>query len=119
MIDYNNINDRVEWFERYVINNIPGVERFGMYVNEVEGRLYLSDLSIRKDSRNRGYGNMVMKQVLRLSDELGMDVYCIPSSDTDEDERLMGFYSRHGFNIECDYGGDGVVSMVRKFNKSK
>ena len=114
---YNNINNRVEWFERYVINNIPGVERFGIYVNGDEGKLYLSDLSIRNNCRGKGFGTMVMESLVRFGEDVGMDIYCIPSSDTDEDERLMGFYSRFGFIVMDEYG-DGVVRMVKKFNKS-
>ena len=107
----NTINERIEYFERSIINNNPEVERFGMYINE--GRLYLSDLSIRNGSRCMGYGSRVMEQVVQFGINEGMDVYCIPSSESDEDERLVRFYGRFGFEVERDYGSS-VVSMVRK-----
>lgn len=106
-----NMSERIQLFERTVINSVPEVERFGMYVNG--GRLYLSDLSIYSGSRCNGYGSRVMEQVVSFGKKVGMDVYCIPSSDSDEDERLMRFYGRFGFEVERDYGC-GVITMVKR-----
>jgi len=108
------INGRVEAFERNVINEYIQIDRFGVYMDD-SGGVYLSDMYVREEYRGQGVGGEVMGRLCEFADTNGLDIRCIPSSDDDGggDERLVRFYGRYGFVVESDYGS-GVVSMVRK-----
>ena len=108
------INERIEVFERNVINEYIQIDRFGVYIND-SGSVYLSDMYVREEYRGQGVGGEVMGRLCEFADINGLDIRCIPSSDDDGggDERLMRFYGRFGFEVERDYGSS-VVSMVRK-----
>ncbi len=108
------INERIEVFERNVINEYIQIDRFGVYIND-SGSVYLSDMYVREEYRGQGVGGEVMGRLCEFADGYGLDIRCIPSSDDDGggDERLMRFYGRFGFEVERDYGSS-VVSMVRK-----
>lgn len=111
------INGRVEVFERNVINEYIQMDRFGVYMDD-SGGVYLSDMYVREEYRGQGVGGEVMGRLCEFADGHGLDIRCIPSSDDDGggDERLLRFYGRYGFVVESDYGS-GVVSMVRKYKK--
>jgi GNAT superfamily N-acetyltransferase len=111
------INGRVEAFERNVINEYIQIDRFGVYMDD-GGGVYLSDMYIREEYRGQGVGGEVMGRLCEFADSHGLDIRCIPSSDDDGggDERLVRFYGRYGFVVEVDYGS-GVVEMVRKYKK--
>ena len=107
------INGRVEAFERNVINEYIQIDRFGVYMDD-SGGVYLSDMYVREEYRGQGVGGEVMGRLCEFADTNGLDIRCIPSSDDGGgDERLVRFYGRYGFVVESDYGS-GVVSMVRK-----
>ena len=111
------INERIEVFERNVINEYIQIDRFGVYMDD-GGGVYLSDMYIREEYRGQGVGGEVMGRLCEFADSHGLDIRCIPSSDDDGggDERLVRFYGRYGFVVEVDYGS-GVVEMVRKYKK--
>jgi len=111
------INGRVEAFERNVINEYIQIDRFGVYMDD-GGGVYLSDMYIREEYRGQGVGGEVMGRLCEFADSHGLDIRCIPSSDDDGggDDRLVRFYGRYGFVVEVDYGS-GVVEMVRKYKK--
>ena len=93
------------------------IERFGIYVDD-SGRIYLSDMYIRKERCGQGVGGAVMKRLCEFAELEKMSIWCIPSSDDDGsgDERLVRFYSKFGFEVERQYGR-GLVTMVKKVNK--
>ena len=111
------INGRVEAFERNEINEYIQIDRFGVYMDD-GGSVYLSDMYIREEYRGQGVGGEVMGRLCEFADSHGLDIRCIPSSDDDGggDDRLVRFYGRYGFVVEVDYGS-GVVEMVRKYKK--
>lgn len=110
----NTINERIEYFERNIINEYIQIDRFGVYMDD-SGSVYLSDMYVREEYRGQGVGGEVMVRLCLFADTNGLDIRCIPSSDDDGggDERLLRFYERYGFVVDSDYGC-GVVSMVRK-----
>jgi GNAT superfamily N-acetyltransferase len=110
----NTINERIEYFERNIINEYTQIDRFGVYMDD-SGSVYLSDMYVREEYRGQGVGGEVMVRLCLFADTNGLDIRCIPSSDDDGggDERLLRFYERYGFVVDSDYGC-GVVSMVRK-----
>jgi GNAT superfamily N-acetyltransferase len=110
----NTIHERIEYFERNIINEYIQIDRFGVYMDD-SGSVYLSDMYVREEYRGQGVGGEVMVRLCLFADTNGLDIRCIPSSDDDGggDERLLRFYERYGFVVDSDYGC-GVVSMVRK-----
>ena len=110
----NTINERIEYFERNIINEYTQIDRFGVYMDD-SGSVYLSDMYVKEESRGQGVGGEIMGRLCEFADGHGLDIRCIPSSDDDGggDERLLRFYGRYGFVVDSDYGY-GVVSMVRK-----
>lgn len=115
----NTINERIEYFERNIINEYTQIDRFGVYMDD-SGSVYLSDMNVREEYRGQGVGGEVMGRLCEFADTNGLDIRCIPSSDDDGqgDERLLRFYGRYGFEVVCEYGGC-VVEMVRKVKKVK
>lgn len=56
--------------------------------------LFLQDLFVLDEARGAGAGEALLKAVYRLADELGTgQVFWMVDED---DERLQGFYARHG-----------------------
>jgi len=108
------INERIEVFERNVINEYIQIDRFGVYMDD-SGSVYLSDMYVKDGKRGQGVGGEVMGRLCEFADTNGLDIRCIPSSDDDGcgDERLLRFYGRYGFVVVREYGGC-VVEMVRK-----
>ena len=109
------LNNRVDEFERYIINKYIQMDRFGVYMDD-GGYLYLSEMYVKSEYRGRGYGSLVMDELCLFADTNGLDMRCIPSSDDDGvgDERLVRFYGRYSFEVDDDYGY-GVVSFLRKY----
>ena len=110
----NTINERIEYFERNIINEYTQIDRFGVYMDD-SGSVYLSDMYVKEESRGQGVGGEIMGRLCEFADGHGLDIRCIPSSDDDGggDERLLRFYGRYGFVVFREYGGC-VVEMVRK-----
>lgn len=114
----NTINERIEYFERNIINEYIQIDRFGVYMDD-SGSVYLSDMYVKEKCRGQGVGGEVMGRLCEFADTNGLDIRCIPSSDDDGggDERLVRFYGRYGFVVEREYGSS-VISMVRKCLKN-
>ena len=114
-IKYRDIENQLMEFERYILNKYIEVDRFNVYMDE-GGYIYLSDLYIKVRYRGMGIGSSILYELGSFADKLGVEVYCIPSSDDDSeygDERLINFYIGNGYEVVREHG-QGVVRMCRR-----
>lgn len=119
-IKYRDIEIQLMEFERYILNKYIEVDRFNVYMDE-GGYIYLSDLYIKAEYRGMGIGSSILYELGSFADKLGVEVYCIPSSDDDieyGDERLINFYIGNGYEVVREHG-QGEVRMCRRYNKSE
>lgn len=103
-IDYN-----ISEFEKYLVTKYNSIHSIGMYMER--GFLYLSELVIKSECRNCGDGSRIMGELCEFADNNRLNMDCIVSSDSGEDERLVKFYSRFGFMVVQK---EGVEFMERK-----
>ena len=117
--NYDELENEVSAFERRIMNEYSeSVDRFYIYMES--GYIYLSDLYIRKDRRNGGIGSRILNELGAFADGVGMDVYCIPSSDDGEngDELLVKFYKKNGYEVIME-DDDGIMRMYRRSGKRR
>lgn len=103
------IDYKISEFEKYLATKYGSIYSIGMYMER--GFLYLSELVIKEECRNCGEGSRIMGEVCEFADNKGLNMDCIVSSDSGEDERLVEFYSRFGFVV---VEKEGVEFMERK-----
>ncbi len=64
---------------------------------KLSGFIYLDYLATSSDSRNKGYGKIIMRQ---LQDTFGEPIVLeVEIPDNELSERRVGFYTRLGFNL--------------------
>jgi GNAT superfamily N-acetyltransferase len=72
-----------------------------------EGRLILDSILVFGDGRGKGYGSIVLKQMLDIIDHYGVEAECAPepfgANKGLSKQQLIAWYKRHGFKTKKGY----------------
>lgn len=88
----------IEKFEIDIKNKYNQIDKFGIYHDSSINALYLSDLYIKNDFKDKGIGTKIILDVISFSDKLQLPLVLIPDSDNDQ-QRLINFYKKFGFVV--------------------
>lgn len=65
--------------------------------------IYLGLINIKKSHRNKGYGNAIMSEIIKLADKYNVHIKLwVTDIYGSNFKRLVAFYQRHGFTIMKD-----------------
>lgn len=66
---------------------------------------FIADIHIHMKDYNKGYGSLLMEQLLKLASKENIELITgnICGIDWNHFERIRHFYRKHGFNVELDY----------------
>lgn len=91
-----------------------------LYLYESRGRLVLSNIRVKKDSRKQGIGTAFMEELIRFADNHDIDITLTPATNefdgTTSASRLKKFYKRFGFVENKGRNKDYRISdsMIRR-----
>jgi GNAT superfamily N-acetyltransferase len=76
--------------------------------------LLILDIKVNRKEANRGYGSILLKQLIKNAIENGKESITgtlTPADLLDHGERLVHFYKKHGFKVEI-FGNYGKIKWI-------
>ncbi len=102
-----------EVLERSVQSRYQDIKRFGIYFEESNNSLFLSDMYVKPDCRGNGIGSQVMNEVIQFADSTKLPVVLIPEpeDETGTVKKLIAFYKKFGFTVNAGRKMDYSLSI--------
>lgn len=92
-----------------------------LHVDQEDQHIEIADIRIEGNHVNRGYGSIVMNEILKLAYQLGIKVIYgwISGVDWDHIERSAHFYRKFGFDVELNEGSGKILWLNEELGASR
>jgi GNAT superfamily N-acetyltransferase len=92
-----------------------------LHVFQEEQRIEIADIRIEGTHLNRGYGSIVMSEILKLVHQLGIKFIdgWISGVDWDHIDRSAHFYRKFGFDVELNEGSGKILWLNEELGATR
>ncbi len=92
-----------------------------LHVFQEEQRIQIADIRIEGAHVNRGYGSIVMNEIIKLAHQLGIKFIdgWISGVDWDHIDRSAHFYRKFGFDVELNEGSGKILWLNEELGATR
>lgn len=92
-----------------------------LHVYQEEQRIEIADIRIEGDHVNRGYGSIVMNEIIKLAHQLGIKFIdgWISGVDWDHIDRSAHFYRKFGFDVTLNEGSGKILWLNKELGATR
>ncbi|MEC0244144.1 GNAT family N-acetyltransferase [Paenibacillus dokdonensis] len=114
-----NINLRIRVItDKGVILRDPNIY---LHVDQEDQHIEIADIRIEGAHVNRGYGSIVMNEIIKLAHQLGIKFIdgWISGVDWDHIDRSAHFYRKFGFDVELNEGSGKILWLNQELGATR